>query len=137
MNRIKTQAVMLTLTGSLFMGACATLPPPPDISAFGAQPTNTEAAIKNYFETTLKDPDSARYRFEDGFIRVACTYATLGQTTPVVWRPYWARVALVNAKNSYGGYTGHQRFAVLFEGDTVVNAMLNDEFQFSGCRKLE
>ena len=137
MNHAKATLFSLSLVGSFFLASCATLPPPPDISAFGAQPTDSEAAIKSYFETTLKDPDSARYRFEDGFIRVACTYARLGQTTPITWTPYWARVAQVNAKNSYGGYSGHQRYAVLFEGDIAVNAMLDQDFKIAGCRKLE
>jgi hypothetical protein len=70
--------------------------------------------VKAYFEEILKDPESARYKFdtpERAYRRAG--WANRGR---VAWQGYVIPVN-VNAKNSYGGYTGYKRyFALMRDG---------------------
>jgi hypothetical protein len=78
------------------------------------------AAIKEYFEQTLKDPESARYRFI-GSARGYSNEALLGGGH-VNWRGriYYLQV---NARNSYGGYTGGKPYMALLSGNQVVRVL--------------
>ncbi|WP_343590149.1 hypothetical protein [Paracidovorax wautersii] len=77
---------------------------------WGPEPVGYETTIKTSFEAVLKDPESARYRFEkpmrayknDGLIRGG----------KVIWVGYLVPV-YVNAKNGFGGYTGFKRYSAL------------------------
>ncbi len=67
--------------------------------------------------TVLKDPESARYRF--GEPQRAYVNNGLLRGGNVVWQGY-VIYFFVNAKNSYGGYTGEQPwFALVY--DTVIS----------------
>lgn len=75
---------------------------------YGVEPTATqyELAIRSYMEKSLKDPESARYKFfapSKGWTRLH------GQTFFG-----WFVTAQVNAKNSFGGYTGAQTYVFFF-----------------------
>lgn len=83
-------------------------------------PTNVEVAIKSHFEVVLKDPESARYRF--GLPRKAYLNNGLIHGGTVAWVGYVVRVD-VNAKNSMGGYTGHQPYLALFSGDRLYSVL--------------
>jgi hypothetical protein len=71
---------------------------PPDLKRFA---TATVAAM-------LKDPESARYRFD---------FLSIGANSEAV-------CGAVNAKNSYGGYVGMQRFYVEFVNERVAESRL-------------
>jgi hypothetical protein len=72
---------------------------------YGTFPTDYENIVKAYYQTRLKDPYSAQYRFTEpyqGYLRA----------TPIVGgKPtkfgYIVEV-YVNAKNSFGGYVGEE-----------------------------
>lgn len=63
-------------------------------------PDNYKSLIKNYFIRALKDPDSAKYIF----------YKPVRAYTASTKIVFWMVRVDVNAKNSYGGYTGYKPF---------------------------
>ena len=75
-----------------------------------------EELLREFFQTRLKDPESARYRFTQA-------------PKPSWWRDpviagsglhFGQEAALwVNAKNGYGGYTGEKRFRAYFFNDVL------------------
>lgn len=97
------------------MAGCASaFEPLPANAAFGLPPTDVEAPIRQYFENTLKDPESARFRFYDP--QKAHANSGLLEGGKIRWVGYLIRVD-VNAKNSYGGYVGFKPYMALFWGD--------------------
>lgn len=114
MNRFFFAVVVSALAG------CATPPTQQEISSadYGPEPSNYQAVIKDYMASALKDPESARYEFyrkttEKGFSGNPRTYG-------------WVTCFNVNAKNSYGGYTGMQKYFVLIRHNVVVTALSGD-----------
>jgi len=91
-----------------------TLPAPN--ADYGTYPADYEVVIKAYMETTLKDPESARYsdfskpRKEHIITNVDAKEATYGYSACV----------LVNAKNSYGGYTGNHRYWFFLRDGKII-----------------
>lgn len=69
-----------------------------DLAVYEPLPGDYQARIQALMETRLKDPDSAKYKFLAP--RKSYTESTrhFGYVVPVE----------VNAKNSYGGYTGYK-----------------------------
>lgn len=115
-------------TALLLIGGCVSNPSKTNISSnLSNQPkkppvtwVKTDATdkevefIKNKVTETLKDPESAR--FSD-------IWALQGSNEKRVFCGY------VNAKNSYGGYTGKKMFIVMqdtvtFEGKDILNRMV-------------
>lgn len=102
---------------------CAAGPTPQQIaSADYGSPISQEQAedrIKQYFNGTLKDPYSAHYQFskvEKGYI--------IGSAFE--GKPLYAGYIIsvnVNAKNSYGGYTGNQGYQFLFQNGLLVKGL--------------
>lgn len=94
--------IFLLLSVAL-LSACAEAPvsSPPTTQDFGPYPEGYEAAVKAFMDKQLKDPVSATYTFIGQPKQIS-----LGDST----RYYgWGVCADVNAKNSYGGYTGARR----------------------------
>ena len=87
----------------------------------GKPPTQKayQGYIKAYFSAILKDPNSAKISYL--------------KTTPVkAWYQQgvfgdkiygYLVVAHVNAKNSYGGYAGDQRYGFLFKDGVLIKAV--------------
>ena len=63
-------------------------------------PNNYKSLIHNFFTTALKDPDSAKYIF----YKPVRAYSASTKTV------FWMVRVDVNAKNSYGAYTGYKPF---------------------------
>ncbi|MCX8602608.1 MULTISPECIES: hypothetical protein [unclassified Gilliamella] len=63
-------------------------------------PVNYKSLIRNFFATSLKDPDSAKFVF----YKPVRAYSASTKTV------FWMVQVDVNAKNSYGGYTGYKPF---------------------------
>ena len=66
-----------------------------------------EQAVREYFETKLKDPTSAMYKFrpvQNGVLVYTNEKHESG----------WCMCGDINAENSYGGYTGYDLFLVRF-----------------------
>jgi hypothetical protein len=83
---------------------------------FGPQPTGYKDKITAYYAYVLKDPESAKYRFGKPY--KAYTNAGLAVGGVVSWSG-WAVDVQINARNSYGGYTGFESERVLFENGEV------------------
>lgn len=85
---------------------------------FGERPKNYKVIIKNYMEKVLKDPDSAKYFWDEalgpekGFAYDVADAACSGYG--------WMICVPINAKNSYGGYTGPQRQFFLLKDNSVA-----------------
>lgn len=84
----------------------------------GAYPTNYEEVVKAWYQARLKDPDSAKYlsfskpRKEHAITNVHKHEAVYGYST----------CATVNAKNSYGGYTGAKTTWFLIRDGQIVTS---------------
>ncbi len=92
---------------------------------YGTYPADYEAVVTVYMEKTLKDPESVRYREfskprkEHIITNIDAKEATYGYSVCV----------LVNAKNSYGGYTGnHQYWFFLRDGKIVRSQDVDSAF---------
>ncbi len=90
----------------------------PDEVAKSAQyppkPSDFREEVKRYLRLRLKDPDSAIY---DNW---TLERAYLGSSPPVYG---WMSSVSVNAKNSYGGYTGFDMYHFWHEGGRVQPAL--------------
>jgi len=83
---------------------------------YGSAPKDYQGTIKAYIAANLKDPDSARY---GGFADPVQGYAIVDSNRKSVVYGYSACV-LVNAKNSYGGYTGNHLYWLLIKNEKVL-----------------
>lgn len=85
---------------------------------FGKKPSNYKSIVKKYMETALKDPDSAKYHWDNamgpvkGYAYDVATESCKGYG--------WALCVSVNAKNSYGGYAGPKPTFFLIRDGAVV-----------------
>jgi hypothetical protein len=98
---------ILTVIAALFLVGCETTSE--RNSAFasndpGPKPENHEQMIREWILPRLKDPESARLRFEP---LTNGRYRSSGFSP---WVYCWHAKVWVNAKNSYGGYTGEQPY---------------------------
>lgn len=112
--------VTTIIVAALFTG-CASAPTSTEIASadYGKRPdaTQCEEIAGRAIKRQLKDPDSARFEF----------------ATPTPCYQSWRRVygdlvygyvvrGTVNAKNSFGGYTGGSQFEVLIRNGSAVQA---------------
>jgi hypothetical protein len=95
-------------------------------------------AVIEYFSHELKDPESARYSFLSPVNGVMVMSPLLGGSRAVGW----FICGTVNAKNSFGGYTGESTFFAYFDptNSSVVKDGAIDDDKYSivdgWCRKL-
>ncbi|EIZ2434192.1 hypothetical protein CWR40_004270 [Cronobacter sakazakii] len=122
----KALLAIVMATSALAITGCAPKPPSQvEISTanYGSLPSDYQQQIKNYMGSTLKDPESARYTFQptykgysqDGAMASSGGKVTYGYVAPV----------LVNAKNSYGGYTGNHLYVFMFSNGVMYETTLN------------
>ena len=125
-----------TLTGSfsLLLVACADLPQPTPIEIsmsnvrsadYGTYPEHYEQQIHQYLNDTLLDPDRAKIRIAPPR-KVFKIYETDDRPSQPKYYPCYLVCAEVNAKNTYGGYTGWQTKRYRF-----TNGSMEDEQNFS------
>lgn len=98
---------------AILLSGCAGLAPLPPNADFGPPPVAYEEAIKAHMEAKLKDPDSAKYRF--GQPRKGYANKGMALGGQVIFVGYVVPFQ-VNAKNSFGGYTGFKPFQALVHG---------------------
>lgn len=118
--------MLITVAASLSLAACATIPPPNmDTADFGTPMTKDQAdgLAREYFNESLKDPDSAHItcgKFDRGWMLDSPIFAKE--------RTYGYQIhCMVNAKNSYGGYTGNKLYRLLFRDNHLVYVYLTNE----------
>lgn len=90
---------------------------------YGAPPTIDEEAIKEYIGASLKDEESARYKF-DAPLKTYCNNGILNGGK-VVWSG-WSMPFSVNAKNSYGAYVGYKPYIARYQGDALLDVSTPD-----------
>lgn len=97
----------------LVLAGCAVLKPAPDAD-YGTMPTAYEQPIKAQILGALKDPDSARIKLH----QPRKAYRVTNWVEPTLYG--YLVVAEVNAKNSYGGYTGYKDYLVFMDGEEIL-----------------
>lgn len=108
----------LSLIASIGLAGCATAPNSAEID-YGNPPINPRAAVIEYFEPRLKDPASAHYKVGEPVRATARNGLLFGGG--IGFAGYIVDVEL-NAKNSFGGYTGWEPWTVFFVGDKATDA---------------
>jgi hypothetical protein len=84
---------------------------------FGPRPpSNYQETEKQMILDTLKDPDSAKFKFVEK-IENTTIQKGFGSPTPIL---VWISEVWVNAKNSYGGYTGEQRYLFAWKDGKII-----------------
>lgn len=86
---------------------------------------------KDAIRRVLKDPDSAQFRDAGQFFK---TLYDFGLSAYGNYEPLWAMCIEVNAKNSYGGYTGYQNWLVKFRNGHAVSGELSVMHAEYDCR---
>lgn len=89
---------------------------------FGGRPVGYEAAIRDYFQLTLKDPASAQYIIDEP------VRGYYGRTRSNIvgsrhLRYGWLVPTRINAKNSYGALTGYKMYHCWFRGEDLVTVI--------------
>jgi len=114
------KTITLSLMCALLLGGCTTISPQEAATAhFGTVPVDYETQIKNFMAGQLKDPYSAMYTFTPprrGYWQDGMIYGG---------KKHFGYIAVigVNAKNSFGGYTGEQvRYLCIEHGRVVGDA---------------
>lgn len=99
----------------ILMAGCATIPSQQEMANanYGQLPANYQDQIKEHFAVMLKDPQSAIYKFKEPTKHYAGRYG-------------WKVVLFINAKNSFGGYTGEDEKHFMFYADGTKGQV--DEF---------
>jgi hypothetical protein len=89
----------------------------------GSQPEYEKAKeqAKEAILRNLKDPGSAQFRDSTPLFK---TLYNFGMGAVGNYEPLWALCIEVNAKNSYGGYTGFQNWLVKFRNGEPVRSEL-------------
>jgi hypothetical protein len=108
-----TKLKYLAVTAAISLAGCTTLPP--SLQKAGtpiALSAGQLAAVESGVRQRLKDPASAMF----GSTTLAAQSAD-GEITAC---------GFVNAKNSFGGYTGSSLYIAILRGGTVVDATIED-----------
>lgn len=131
----KLITTMALVFAFLTISGCA--PKPPSQTAittadYGVLPPDYQQQVKTYFNSILKDPESARYTFEPPF-KAYSQDGSLSSTGGGVRYGYVTGVQ-VNAKNSYGGYTGNQLYVFMFSNGVMYDSTLN--FQYGRVHRV-
>ena len=122
---MKQLGIILSL---LTLAGCAvTAPPQSELSKanFGELPVNYQELIKNDMPQRLKDPYSAQYEFSSPY-KAWCQ-------SGFSFYYGWLVPITINAKNSYGGYTGKQPKAYMINNGAARD--FTAPYQTGGCGK--
>ena len=105
------------LAALLLAGCASSAPTQSQVSGQdpGPAPTNYEDGIRAQILAGLKDPDSAKFRFEPA----KSVYTRANAFAK--WQTVWHVKVWVNAKNSLGGYTGEQPYWWEWKDGKVVS----------------
>jgi hypothetical protein len=84
---------------------------------YGAKPVFSTEVIKAVIKMQLKDPDSAKIQGITPFKR---EWYLNPENFNTQFAYAWMSCASVNAKNSYGAYTGYKSYVFFFRGENLV-----------------
>lgn len=99
----------VVLATCLLLSGCFAKPDPG--ANYGELPADYQQQAQTYFADVLKDPDSARYKFGTPRRAYGNNGLVYGGKIAFVG---WAVPVYINAKNSFGGYTGYEPYLVIF-----------------------
>lgn len=108
--------IFIIIFSLIFLISCAGFEKiSPDYN-FGSPPTDVERKVREYFQYILKDPSSANFIVGTPYK----AYQNEGLITGggIQWAGYAVDVS-INARNSYGGYTGYKPYLVYFTGESI------------------
>lgn len=103
----------------------------PDPSSAGAAPSDYQAVVKAWLENNLKDPDSAKIEEVRG-PRVGAQLVDRGFLGHLWGDPAWWVCYKVNARNSYGGYTGYHRYLFGFVRGRIAMTLESPTSAYGG-----
>ena len=135
MIQIKPYAAAAAMIAAAFLTSTAdakSKPPLVSLGDLGASPSNIMAGVRTVAQGYLKDPYSAEYQI--GPVYPGYCKGGWARGGGIAWKG-WAVNVLINARNSYGGYTGYQPHTVLFVGDQAVRIIEGDNFGAYGPKK--
>lgn len=117
---MKLQILVMLLTISLL--GCAVPPTEEQLrnADYGPYPYDYKEIITNHLDKILKDPDSAQVDFK-GFLPTQQWSSYFGNT-----KYGYAICVDINAKNSFGGYTGRQTSYFLINNGYIVQEIHED-----------
>ena len=110
---------ILILAALFSLTACVSAPTKQQINVanYGPSPSDHESTIKDTIQFVLKDPDSAKLSTittprKEWFLNPANFNSTFGYA--------WLSCAKINAKNSYGAYTGYKNWVFFIKNNKTV-----------------
>lgn len=121
---------MLVLSGCASQGPMRADGAPVSAMDAGPAPKDPAAAIQPFLHGFLKDPYSAQIKIVSGPSFFTQKSGLLGSAVYG-----WGICFDVNAKNSYGGYTGYKRMAVVWR-DGVVLRHYEKSFADAACAHI-
>jgi len=132
------QIISIAILAAALSTIAGCAPKPPSAVAissanYGTLPGDYQEQIKNHFNKILKDPYTAQFTFEtpykglsqDGAMSSTNGGVLYGHVVPVQ----------VNAKNSYGGYTGNQLYVFMFSNGVIYDSTMN--YQYGRVMKVD
>ena len=147
--KLPTRAALI---GSLcLLAACAVTQPSVQVSMktvrsenYGSYPQNYQRQVRQYLKDSLLDPGSAKIRIGTPH-KVFQIYNPLANTYPpktpkeLKTNQYYVVCAEVNAKNTFGGYTGWQTKIYRFVDGGIEDEALLGSFgtDFAVCRSQD
>ena len=119
--------LILVMVLAMFAAGCAKAPTPEEFAKanYGSYPGDYQEVIKRYMNAILKDPSSARYDFYKGPSRAWNRHSILIGGDGSIKFGYAVCVG-VNAKNSFGGYTGMKRHYLMLRNGSVITHVGGD-----------
>lgn len=105
----------LTLSVAALLDGCASAPITQEQIAqgdYGTPPPDHKTYLKSYFESVLKDPYSAVYQFGEPYKGYLTKAPIAGGG---IEQFGWLVEVSVNAKNSFGGYTGMKQYLFFYK----------------------
>lgn len=112
---MKKLAKYLAVIFSLALAGCVSVNQDEIKTAnFGDKPSNYEERVKDYMAMELKDPMSAVYSFRPPLRRAV---VKMGMSDNFTKYYGWVVEVSVNAKNSFGGYTGAETHFIFIRPD--------------------
>ena len=120
---------LIALTIVLLLMGCSYGPSTKEMAAasYGERPVNYGKTIKEYMEVHLKDPESAQFKVSE-------PATGWWQDTVFGKKHYgWRILVLVNAKNSFGAFTGFQPYYFCYE-DGKLHYIITPEIMGPGVK---
>lgn len=134
--------VAITIAAATLLTGCVTPPTEKELASidYGPYPMDHKKVIERHLDMVLKDPGSKQIEWLKG---PSPMYNKAGPMFGGGIKAGYAVCAFVNARNSYGGYTGSKLSWFLINNDRVVMSFMAtnrdsiETFQAeAGCKSL-